>query len=124
VLCNFRQRHLEAWVGLFRRVLMLCRRAGLVAAGHGALDGTKIKAPSTRQMDGLRLLGSRQVPVLAIETAPLLQVPEPVADGPTGKGLGARSIRASLRRPGNALAHAAGRRSARQQGNGASQWHG
>src|SRR4029077_10576979 len=45
---DFRRRHLEALAGLFRQVLMLCRRAGLVGFGHVALDGTKIKANASK----------------------------------------------------------------------------
>jgi|SRR5580700_5512484 transposase len=49
-ISDFRQRHLEALAGLFRQVLMLCRRAGLVGFGHVALDGTKHKAMSYARM--------------------------------------------------------------------------
>jgi transposase len=50
-ISDFRQRHLEALAGLFRQVLMLCRRAGLAGFGHVALDGKKSRPmpPSTRQ---------------------------------------------------------------------------
>lgn len=44
----FRRRHLEALSGLFQQVLVLCRRAGLVALGHVALDGTKVKANASK----------------------------------------------------------------------------
>jgi transposase len=47
-ISDFRKRHLEALAGLFRQVLMLCRRAGLVGFGHVALDGTKIKANASK----------------------------------------------------------------------------
>jgi len=40
----FRLRHLEALKGLFKQVLKLCRKAGMVKLGHVALDGTKIRA--------------------------------------------------------------------------------
>jgi transposase len=40
----FRLRHLEALKGLFKQVLKLCRKAGMVKLGHVALDGTKIGA--------------------------------------------------------------------------------
>src|ERR1700737_1973216 len=49
-ISDFRQRHLEALAGLFRQVLMLCRRAGLDGFGHVALDGTKHKAMSYARM--------------------------------------------------------------------------
>src|SRR6266700_5056765 len=42
-ISDFRKRHLRALAELFKQVLMLCRRAGLVGFGHVALDGTKIK---------------------------------------------------------------------------------
>ena len=44
----FRRRHLTALAGLFQQVLVLCRQAGLVALGHVALDGTKIKANASK----------------------------------------------------------------------------
>ena len=44
----FRRRHLGALAGLFQQVLVLCRRAGLVALGHVALDGTKVKANANK----------------------------------------------------------------------------
>ena len=40
----FRLRHLEALKGLFKQVLKLCKKAGLVKLGHVALDGTRIRA--------------------------------------------------------------------------------
>jgi len=40
----FRLRHLEALKGLFKQVLKLCQKAGMVKLGHVALDGTKIRA--------------------------------------------------------------------------------
>jgi len=44
----FRKRHLIALGGLFQQVLVLCRQAGLVALGHVALDGTKVKANASK----------------------------------------------------------------------------
>ena len=44
----FRKRHLNALGGLFQQVLVLCRQAGLVALGHVALDGTKVKANASK----------------------------------------------------------------------------
>jgi transposase len=43
-ISDFRKRHLTALGGLFTQVLRLCQQAGLVALGHVALDGTKIRA--------------------------------------------------------------------------------
>ena len=47
-ICNFRNRHREALVGLFVQVLQLCREAGLVKLGHVALDGTKMQANASK----------------------------------------------------------------------------
>jgi transposase len=44
----FRKRHLQALAGLFQQVLVLCRQTGLVALGHVALDGTKVKANASK----------------------------------------------------------------------------
>ena len=44
----FRQRHLKALGGLFRQVLRLCGRAGLVQLGHVAIDGSRIKANASK----------------------------------------------------------------------------
>jgi len=44
----FRLRHLEALKGLFKQVLKLCQKAGMVKLGHVALDGTKIEANASR----------------------------------------------------------------------------
>ena len=44
----FRRRHLQALAGLFQQVLVRCRQAGLVALGHVALDGTKVKANASK----------------------------------------------------------------------------
>jgi transposase len=47
-ISDFRKRHLPALADLFKQVLLLCRRAGLVGFGHVALDGTKIKANASK----------------------------------------------------------------------------
>lgn len=47
-ISEFRKRHLEALAGLFRQVLQLCQKAGLVKLGHVALDGTKIRANASK----------------------------------------------------------------------------
>ncbi len=47
-ISDFRHRHLPALAGLFRQVLRLCRKAGLVTLGHVALDGTKLKANASK----------------------------------------------------------------------------
>jgi transposase len=45
---EFRKRHLKALGGLFKQVLRLCQKAGLVKLGHVALDGTKVKANASK----------------------------------------------------------------------------
>ena len=47
-ISEFRRRHLDALGGLFVQVLALCRKAGLAALGHVAVDGTKIKANASK----------------------------------------------------------------------------
>jgi transposase len=44
----FRERHMEALRGFFLQVLQVCEKAGLVALGHVALDGTKVKANASK----------------------------------------------------------------------------
>jgi len=44
----FRQRHLRALQNLFKQVLRLCEKAGLVKLGHVALDGTRIRANASK----------------------------------------------------------------------------
>ena len=47
-ISDFRKDHLEALAGLFRQVLELCQRAGLVKLGHVAQDSTKVRANASR----------------------------------------------------------------------------
>jgi transposase len=47
-ISDFRKRHLKALGDLFKQVLHLCAKAGLVKLGHVALDGTKIKANASK----------------------------------------------------------------------------
>ena len=47
-IAEFRKRHLEALVGLFVQVLRICQKAGLVKLGHVSLDGTKVKANTSK----------------------------------------------------------------------------
>src|SRR6266481_4690852 len=47
-ISDFRKRHLKALGQLFKKVLHLCEKAGLVKLGHVALDGTKIKANASK----------------------------------------------------------------------------
>jgi transposase len=47
-ISDFRKRHLRALSDLFKQVLLLCEKAGLVKLGHVALDGTKVKANASK----------------------------------------------------------------------------
>ena len=47
-ISDFRKRHLKALNDLFKQVLLLCEKAGLVKLGHVALDGTKVKANASK----------------------------------------------------------------------------
>jgi transposase len=47
-ISDFRGRHLKALGELFKQILQLCEKAGLVKLGHVALDGTKIKANASK----------------------------------------------------------------------------
>ncbi len=47
-LNRFRQRHLAELAGLFGQVLKLCRRRGLLAWRHVAIDGTKLRANASK----------------------------------------------------------------------------
>ena len=47
-ICRFRAEHEEELKGLFKQVLRMCARAGLVKAGTVALDGTKVKASAAK----------------------------------------------------------------------------
>lgn len=47
-IAKFRVRHLDALGGLFKQVLRICQRAGLVQLGHVALDGTKVNANASK----------------------------------------------------------------------------
>lgn len=44
----FRKNHLEAFQDLFKQVLMMCQKTGLVKLGHVALDGTKIQGNASK----------------------------------------------------------------------------
>jgi len=47
-IAQFRQRFREELKDLFRQVLQLCRKAGLVRLGHVSLDGTKVRANASK----------------------------------------------------------------------------
>ena len=47
-LARFRRRNATAIEGLFKQTILLCARLGMLNLGHLALDGTKIKANSSK----------------------------------------------------------------------------
>jgi len=47
-ISEFRRIHLEAFKGLFKQVLRLCQKAGLVKLGRVAIDGTKVQASASK----------------------------------------------------------------------------
>ena len=47
-ICLFRKEHAEALSELFKQVVGLCVRAGLVKLGHVALDGSKVRANASK----------------------------------------------------------------------------
>jgi transposase len=47
-LNTFRERHLKDLAGLFKQVLKLCRRKGLLELKHVAIDGTKLRANASK----------------------------------------------------------------------------
>lgn len=47
-ISDYRKIHLKALAGLFKQVLVLCKRAGMMRLGHVALDGTKVKANASK----------------------------------------------------------------------------
>lgn len=47
-ISEFRRVHLEAFKGLFKQVLQLCQKAGLVKLGRVAIDGTKVQANASK----------------------------------------------------------------------------
>lgn len=47
-LNSFRQRHLKELAGLFKQVLKVCRKKGLLGMQHVAIDGTKLRANASK----------------------------------------------------------------------------
>lgn len=69
---RFRERHLAALANVFLQALELCRAAGMVKLGQVALDGTKVRANSSRHkaMSYARLSAKQKV--LADEISDLM----------------------------------------------------
>jgi len=61
-IAEFRQRFRKELRDLFRQVLELCRKAGMVRLGHVSLDGTKVRANASKHkaMSYGRLLAKRR----------------------------------------------------------------
>ena len=51
-ICLFRTQHAEALADLFKQVVRLCDRAGLIKLGHVALDGSKVRANASKHKGG------------------------------------------------------------------------
>ena len=47
-ISDFRKKHIKALAGIFKKVLLLCKDAGMARLGHVALDGTKQKANASK----------------------------------------------------------------------------
>lgn len=60
-IARFRRRHVEALAGLFVQTLRLCAEAGLLRVGLVALDGTKMAASASLDMNRSRLFIEEQV---------------------------------------------------------------
>ncbi len=84
----FRRRHLEALGGLFEQVLLLCRKAGLAALGHVALDGTKVKANASKHKAMSYGRMTKAEPELAAEIAGWFEAAE-AADAAEDSAFGA-----------------------------------
>jgi transposase len=73
-ISDFRRRHLSALGDLFKQILQLCEKAGLVKLGHVALDGTKIKANASKHKEQQRRHHGR----VEWRLAPLATIGSPV----------------------------------------------
>src|SRR6266581_3386201 len=47
-VCDFRQKHLQKFVELFKQVVLIAKSSGLIKLGRVAIDGTKVKANASR----------------------------------------------------------------------------
>jgi len=48
-ISGFRKRHLQELAGLFKQILQMCERAGLVKLGVVAIDGSKVRANASKR---------------------------------------------------------------------------
>ena len=131
-IAEFRRRHLKELAGLFVQVLRICQKAGVVALGHVALDGTKVRANASKHkaMSYGRMVKSEQE--LMAEVAALLERAERVdaeEDARYGVGVRGDELPEALRRREERLARlrqakaeleaeAAAVRAAEEQGKG------
>lgn len=98
---EFRKQHLGTFHGLFKQVLQLCQRAGLVKLGHVALDGTKLQGNASKHKAMSYAYMQELERRLESEIAGLLkQADEADAadDARLGEGQDEESIPAELRR--------------------------
>lgn len=72
-ISNFRKRHGQALAGLFKQVLLLCQRAGLVKLGRVAVDGTKLKANASKHKAMSYSRMEEKEAALAAEVAQMLK---------------------------------------------------
>jgi len=106
-IADFRKEHMAALAQLFRQVLRLCQRAGLVKLGHVALDGTKVKANASKHkaMSYARMGEAERQ--LAAEVKALLEEAaraDAEEDGKYGKGRRGDELPAELGRRASRLA--------------------
>jgi transposase len=47
-ICDFREEHLQKFVELFKQVVLIAKNSGLIKLGRVAIDGTKMKANTSR----------------------------------------------------------------------------
>ena len=93
-IAQFRKRFRPVLQDLFRQVLALCRKAGLVRLGHVSLDGTKVRANASKHkaMSYGRMLSKEQALGEAIrgwfEEAERQDAEEDTAYGPDDDGYG------------------------------------
>lgn len=100
-IADFRVRHLPAIQGLFKQVLQLCRRAGLVSLGHVALDGTKVAANASKHkaMSYQRMMEEeRRLDTLIRELTDKASATDAAEDAELGHGVDRADLPAELQR--------------------------
>ena len=100
-IADFRVRHLPAIQRLFKQVLQLCRRAGLVSLGHVALDGTKVSANASKHkaMGYARMLEKeKRLDGLIRDLTAKATATDAAEDVEHGRGVSPEHLPAELRR--------------------------